>query len=158
MADFNDLDAFIRHLHTLPAAVKVAEHRGLTVGAEMVQREAKSIIGQEEVSQAGPFQAWAPLAPSTVEEKTALGYTGRISATDPLYRTGELRASITHKVEGHTAVVGSDDPVAEYQEFGTARIPPRSFLGRAAFVESAAIVNQLGTRVAWAIRGLRRND
>ena len=75
------------------------------------------------------------LAPSTVAQKQALGFTGRISATDPLYRTGTMRDSIEGVAEGFTAVVGSSDKVALWQEMGTLRttgnIPPRPFLGLA---------------------------
>ncbi len=71
---------------------------------------------------------WPALASSTVAEKERLGYTGRLSATDPLYRTGELRISIKCDVEGHTVRFGSTDKVAPFQEHGTSRIPPRPFI------------------------------
>jgi phage gpG-like protein len=80
------------------------------------------MIGEE-------IREWADLAPATVEEKQRLGYTGQVSATDPLLRTGELRLSIGHTVEEHGVILGSTDPVAPYQEWGTDRIPPRPFIG-----------------------------
>ena len=93
-----------------------------------VATEAKALIGHENPE-------WAPLAPSTIDEKSRLGFTGRISATDPLYRTGEMRESIEGAAEGLTGVVGSTDKVALWQEMGTLRptgsIPPRPFLGLA---------------------------
>ena len=87
--------------------------------------EAKSLIGHE-------LEEWAPLAPRTIAEKQRLGYTGQVSETDPLLRTGQLRDSIGRKVaedfEGVVGEVGSDDRIAGYQEMGTSRIPPRPFL------------------------------
>jgi len=89
---------------------------------------AKDLIGRENPE-------WAALAPSTIDEKARGGYLGRISATDPLYRTGEMRESIEGTVEGLTGVVGSTDKVALFQEMGTLRasgsVPPRPFLGLA---------------------------
>ena len=51
----------------------------------------------------------------------------------PLLRTGEMRDSIGHQVDPVQLelVVGATDRTAVYQEIGTSRIPPRSFLGRA---------------------------
>jgi phage gpG-like protein len=51
----------------------------------------------------------------------------------PLLDTGQLRDSISAYVQMHDdehgrAVVGSDSEIAVYQELGTSRIPPRSFL------------------------------
>ncbi len=89
---------------------------------------AKGLIGHENPE-------WAPLAPRTIAEKASQGYTGRISATDPLYRTGEMRESIEAVAEGLNGIVGSHDRVALWQEMGTLRptgsIPPRPFLGLA---------------------------
>lgn len=95
---------------------------------ESVALEAKSYIGHE-------MPGWAPLAARTVAEKTKLGYVGRLSATDPLLRTGELRASIDSYAVGSVGVVGSPLKKALWQELGTLRhdgsIPPRPFLGLA---------------------------
>jgi hypothetical protein len=97
---------------------------GLLVVSGAVAAEAKRLIGHENAG-------WPALAESTVEEKDRLGYTGRISATDPLYRTGELRESIEATVHGLEAAVWSHDKVAVWQEIGTSRIPPRPFLSSA---------------------------
>jgi phage gpG-like protein len=89
---------------------------------------AKDLVGRENPE-------WPPLSPYTISEKTLHGYVGRISATDPLYRTGEMRDSIEGVSEGLTGVVGSADKVALWQEMGTLRptgsVPPRPFLGLA---------------------------
>jgi hypothetical protein len=103
----------------LPAVAVVA----LTETVSAVAVEARAMIGHE-------HSIWPPLAESTVEEKERLGYTGHESATDPLLRTGKLRDSIEFSVDAVslTGAVGSDDPVALYQELGTSRIPPRPFI------------------------------
>ena len=111
------------------AARSVEEIEGgvLTI-AGSVAVAAKDLIGRENPE-------WPALAQSTVDEKTRLGYVGRISPTDPLYRKGDMRESIEGVAEGFTAVVGSPDKVALWQEMGTLRptgsIPPRPFLGLA---------------------------
>ncbi len=78
---------------------------------------------------------WAPLKPSTVEEKHRLGYGYQVADTDPLLRTGHMRASIGSEVvlEGvwNHAVVGATDSVAAKHELGTSRVPPRPFLAMA---------------------------
>ncbi len=50
----------------------------------------------------------------------------------PWLRTGELRGSIGHDVDGAVAVVGSSSDVAVDQELGTSTVPPRSFLAATA--------------------------
>jgi hypothetical protein len=96
---------------------------------ESVALEAKSYIGHE-------MPGWAPLADSTIAEKQKLGYFGRISATDPLLRTGEMRESIGFYAVGSVGAVGSTSKIAFWQEFGTLKptgsIPPRPFIGLAA--------------------------
>ncbi len=99
---------------------------GQHAAAVILQRHAKDMIGEE-------LPAWPALADATVEEKQALGFTGRVSATDPLLRTGELRASIKAEVDGKRVVLGSDDPIAVYQEEGTRSMPPRPFIGATMF-------------------------
>jgi HK97 gp10 family phage protein len=148
MMSFRNLDAFLAHLATVPAAVKVAQKHGLEEGARLIEREAKDLIGQE-------YPGWEPLAESTVEEKRRLGYTGRDSATDPLYRTGELRASIQHRVDETSAQIGTDDPIAEYQEHGTTKMPPRPFMAPAAHRKGEAAANAIGKAVGHAVAGLR---
>lgn len=94
----------------LPAAVKE-----ITVNAA---EQAKNLIGRENFW-------WEPLARSTVREKRRLGYTGRVSPTDPLFRTGQMRESIEPVARGLTGAVQSDDDVMLYQDQGTKNIPAR---------------------------------
>lgn len=104
--------------------VKPALEFDLAKIGELATTMAAEYIGHE-------MPEWPPLAPSTVAQKEKLGYTGQVSGTDPLLRTGALRESIKPAVEGLTLVVGSTDKIAAYQEMGTSRIPPRPFLGLA---------------------------
>jgi phage gpG-like protein len=117
---------------------------GLEKAAVVVETAAKHLIGQENVPAAGPYPAWAPLAQSTIEEKEKLGYTGQVSETDPLLRTGELRESIRHVVGHNEAVVGSDLDKALEQEMGTERIPARHYLGTALYQNAPEVEKILG--------------
>jgi phage gpG-like protein len=119
---FGSIAAFVAFLETRPRAVEEAEKLGLDAAGKMLRREARDMIGEE-------IPQWADLAPATVQEKQRLGYTGQVSATDPLLRTGELRNSIDYEVGEHKVTLGSTDPIAPFQEHGTAKIPPRPFIG-----------------------------
>jgi len=102
----------------------VAELTGLSAKAK-----ARSLIGQERPE-------WLALADITIEEKTRLGYVGRVSATDPLLRTGEMRDSIEFEVledpgTGVSVAIYSNDEKAVIHELGGGYIPPRPFLATA---------------------------
>lgn len=101
---------------------------GLSAWAKLVERSAKAKFGDYQPS-VGSFQAWAPLADSTKEERVRLGFT----PDDPLFRSGGLKMSIGHEVWGLEAAVGSTSEIMVYQELGTATIPARPVLGPAAF-------------------------
>jgi hypothetical protein len=94
----------------------------------MLEHAARELIGTED-------QEWPPLSPRTIAEKGRLGFTGQVSSTDPLLRTGELRDSIKHVVEDVEVILGSDDPQAAYHEYGTEREPPRPFIATTMFRE-----------------------
>lgn len=51
------------------------------------------------------------------------------------------------------AYAGSDSDIAVYQELGTNRIPPRSFLGGAALRKEDEAVEVLGERMMMALVG-----
>ncbi len=140
------LDGFAKLLRTLPRSVAVAERVGLERGAVLIQEEAKDLIGQE-------YAGWPALAASTVALKEARGQTDRISATDPLFATGELRATISHTIEGRTAIIGTPDQVGVYMERGTSRVPPRPFLAPAAYRKGEAAANAIGHAVGLALAG-----
>jgi hypothetical protein len=85
-------------------------------------KSAKEMIGRED-------NGWPALAPSTVEEKTRLGLIGRISATDPLYRSGAMRDTFASSAaptgNGAEGAIGSTSGIAASHENGTSRMPPR---------------------------------
>jgi phage gpG-like protein len=94
----------------------------------IVEKGSKEAIGTYEFG-------WPPLAESTLEKK---------AADTPLLETGAMRDSIRHEVEGDTARIGSDLDYALYQEVGTSRIPPRSFLMQSAVHHRDEIVQEIG--------------
>lgn len=98
---------------------------GLAKVGELTKTMAAEYIGHE-------MPEWPPLAPSTITEKTRLGYVGHVSATDPGLRTGEMRDSVQVDVAALEQVVGSSDKKLLWFELGTVRQPPRPVLALAA--------------------------
>ena len=126
-----------------------ATHKALDHAAKLVEAEAKREIGDYQPDK-GPFAAWAELADSTQKDRAAKGFP----ENEPLLRTGALRDTIEHTVKSHhEAEVGSDSLIAVYQELGTNHIPPRSFLGGAAFTKSHEVKALLGHSVIATIMG-----
>lgn len=149
MKQFGSLGAFAVELLALRIVTEKALEHGLEVAARTVEATAKAEIGryQDEI---GPFPAWAELAESTREDRVRQGFTGN----DPLLRSGELLHSIGHETKGRQAVIGSTSEVAVYQEFGTAKIPPRPFMGPAVERNHEVIRTLVGTA---AVQGLLGN-
>lgn len=148
MKEFADVALFAEHLLLLNLAIERSVHKGLEKAAKLIENDAKRQIGHYQDA-VGPFQDWAPLADSTEAEKARLGYP--IDA--PLLRDGHLRDSIEHEVSGLEAVVGSKSDIAVYQEFGTKTIPPRPFIGPAAFKNKEAIQKILGKALVEGLIG-----
>ena len=123
-------------------ATVAAEH-AMGKAAKVVQEDAKARIGEYQKA-TGPFPEWQPLAESTEAEKARHGY----ALDAPLLRTGDMRDSIETEHNALEAIIGSKDPVARYQEFGTDRIPPRPFLGPAVFDSREKIHKLIGDAVA----------
>jgi HK97 gp10 family phage protein len=140
------LGEFVAQLALVKVMEAKAERDAVRRGVEMIAQEAKDIIGTE-------YAGWPELADSTVARKQAKGQTGRISATDPEFATGELRASIGSQAEGLTGAAGTADPVAVYQEYGTSRMPPRSIFASAGHRKAIEVANAMGNIVAEAIAG-----
>lgn len=142
---------FATFLGSTPYRIQKNQEHFLKQAARLVQQEAQGAIGTYQGA-APPFGAWSPLAPSTVAEKTRLGYA---PPDRPLLRTGAMRASIEYRVsvgQHHgDAMIGSDSPVAVAQELGTRTIPPRSFLGSAASRNARMIAALLGQGVVSAL-------
>jgi phage gpG-like protein len=106
---------------TAIAETTAARHEALEVAAVIIEGEAKAVIGTYKYG-------WTELADSTKRDRERKGFP----PNEPLLRTGELRDSIEHSAGVETAYVGSNLNIAVYQELGTSRIPPRSFLMGAA--------------------------
>lgn len=128
--------------------VMIMAEAGLGHAAKIVQSDAKNRIGEYQEG-TGPFPAWKPLAESTERQKELLGY-GR---DEPLLREGDLRESIVTEHNAMEAVVGSKMPIAKYQEFGTDAIPPRPFIGPAAFQNQGKIARTIGEFAMAGIAG-----
>lgn len=160
MREFRGLAAFIAHLEAVQVAIPGAEKRGLTAGADLIRDEARAEIGTYQRSETGPFEAWRELADSTKADRVRLGYT----ENDPLLREGDMRASIHTLVSGHEALIGSNSDVALWQEMGTegpypgpdgCHVPPRHFLGVAAFRKGEAAAALIGLHVSWTLAAMR---
>lgn len=147
MREFNIMESIVK-MAEVTIAIEHETHRALDHAARIVKTEAKEEIGVYQ-AQAGSFVAWAELAAATKADRLAHGFP----ENEPLLRTGDLRDSIGHVVEGHEAAVGSNSDIAVYQELGTARIPPRSFLAGAAIRKEAEVVAILGEGVVTGLVG-----
>jgi HK97 gp10 family phage protein len=112
---------FVAELPAIERDLEAAGPKIIERACQIVQKKAKSAIGKE-------HEMWAPLAESTIADKAHHGFP----TPKPLLRTGQLRDSIQYTVNGLEGAVGSDSPIAVWQELGTSHIPPRSFLAGAA--------------------------
>ena len=142
-------DSFINFLGGIPNTIERDTPHFLNVSGALMEQKAKEYIGEYQPA-VGNLPAWAPLADSTVAEKSRLGY-----AEDPLLRTGEVRDSITMKTDQHGVTVGSDNPVAAMLEHGTSKMPPRSFLERAVLQSEKDIENEAKRLLEIAFLGRR---
>ena len=120
------------------AAVEKAECAAIEAACRMVQERSKLLIGV-------PKPEWPPLAPSTLRAKGGIN--------TPLLETGKLRSSIEFTViDSRHGEVGTNDPVAEFHEFGTSRgLPPRPFLSLAAQQAGPAVAMLVARTIGGAI-------
>jgi HK97 gp10 family phage protein len=143
--EFKSFGSFAAHLTKLAATGHEVTHHMVKAGAEEIEKTAQGEIGFYQTDIA-PYPDWALLADSTEAEKARLGF----EPDAPLLRTGEMKKSIHASVEGNEAVVGSNDGILKYHEFGTDRMPPRPVLGPAAHHSSPRIMSQFAkTTFAW---------
>ena len=148
MKQFGDMASFATHLMTAAVAVKQAEHKLLDHVGKAVEKRAKAKIGEYQDA-APPFAGWAELADATKADRARQGFP----EDEPLLRTGEMRDSIGHKVQGNEVTIGSDSDKAVWQELGTETIPPRSFLGGAMAEELPKLKAILGEGIVAALVG-----
>ena len=148
MKDFADIASFLAHMSGVAARAVVAGHAGVERAAEAIEAEARREIGTYQ-DEAPPFGAWPELADYTKADRVARGYT----ANDPGLRSGEMRDSIGHVVQGETAAVGSSDDKLVWFELGTVNQPPRSVLGMAAVHETDRTVDGIASAVVRVIAG-----
>jgi HK97 gp10 family phage protein len=139
---------FAEHLLQAVAGEELALHEGLKISCKLIEKKAKEKIGEYQ-NAAGEFPAWAPLADATKADRVRQGF----SEDEPLLRTGELRDSIQSEVKVLEGIVGSKSPIAAYQEFGTATIPPRPFIGPSAFENKDKIKAIVGLAAFEGITG-----
>ena len=71
----------------------------------------------------------------------------------PWLRDGTLRDSIGVSLQGEAATIGSTDPVALDQEYGTRYDPPRPFLAPAAAANGEAIAASVAATLMQRMRG-----
>lgn len=148
--EFQSLASFATHLLAVEIASRKALEKGLDNVAKLVQADAKQRIGEYQDA-TGPFPAWAPLKPDTIADRVSQGFT----PDDPLLRSGDMRESIEREVQGLEAAIGSKSDIALYQEMGTATIPPRPFLGPAAYANKENIQKILGEAFVSGLTGQR---
>jgi hypothetical protein len=125
------------------AQLKAIEHDMEALGpaiirkaCEMVCTEAQRVIGTYDYN-------WTPLAPATLAHKFF---------NTPLLETGEMRDSIEWSTshDGLEGAVGSNSDIAVWQELGTSKIPPRSFLARAA-IEIEPKIHKMAARAVVSV-------
>jgi hypothetical protein len=139
MRKFTSLTQFAEYLSKLESIGEEHKIAALEAIGKYVKEKAQSKFGiyQDAV---GEFPAWEQLADSTQAERERLGY----SPNDPLYRTGDLMASIDDNVTPNKVQVGSANPIMVWQEEGTPTIPPRPVLGPAMLESVEEIKKILG--------------
>jgi hypothetical protein len=146
MTKLFDLVGFAAELGAIDHDLEALGPKIVERACQIVQKKAKSTIGKT-------HDAWPPLAESTQEDRARKGY----AANEPLLRSGELRDSIEYTVSGTEGCVGSDSPIAVYQELGTSRIPPRSFLVSSAIASEDRIHRMVGASAVAALSGHGRH-
>ena len=131
-----------------------AEIRDLSEPLEQIGEDLLGDFAANMVTEGGffaPGGSWTPLAPSTVRQRTRLGYGG---ASPMLWRTGGLAQSLaTRSAPGNvfevtptTLRVGSEVFYAGYHQRGTRKMPRRQIVG-INWQRRSAIVKRMGDYV-----------
>jgi phage gpG-like protein len=130
---------FIKHLAVLEADMHAAESAILMKACIMIATAAKEALGTYEFG-------WVSLAPATIAKK--------VRGDSPLLETGKLRDSIQYHVEGRHGEVGTDLDEGLWMEFGTSKIPARSFLAAAA-MQQEHLIHEMAVK---AVRAVMRGE
>lgn len=131
-------EALAVHLIASVAAFKLTRRHALNAAAKLIKADARAQIGHYQAA-VGEYPEWAQLADSTEDEKARLG----APPDAPLYRFGDLQKSFRSTlVNDDEVIVGSTDPVMEFHEFGTSKMPPRPVVGPA-FVKNEERIQHL---------------
>lgn len=152
--------ALAEKMIAMPAKIEATVAVALKKSAVEVHKTAVAKFGEYQ-PESGPYPAWELLTLDTLHQKMDLAGGG----ADPLIghypKSGEnslypvpLRQSLTMEVVAHemTAYVGTNDPIAKWQEFGTKRgIPPRPFLRPALYESGDYIKKALDEAVGLAL-------
>lgn len=146
MSKLFDLDGFAAELKAIDQDIEEVGPLIIEQACRIIQRKAKAAIGNN-------HEMWPPLAPSTIADKQRQGY----ATPAPLLRTGEMRDSIQYTVNGDEGAVGSNSEIAVFQELGTSRIPPRSFLVSSAIASEPRIHRMANAAAVAAFGGFGRN-
>jgi phage gpG-like protein len=128
MKEFANIPMFIAFTSSLVVETDRRNQRNLHRAAKVVVKEAKRVIGTYDYG-------WRPLSEKTLAKK---------EDDTPLLETGAMRDSIWYTVQNNEFQVGSDDQKAVWQELGTKKIPPRSFLAGAMHRKAARVAHILG--------------
>ncbi len=139
---FNSLEEFSKFMNKVSKSYDGYQKAALIQMGEELEKDAKGRIGHLQ-SGGLAIPGWAPLADSTIADKQRKGYDFN-EDHNPLYRTGELRDSIGHSVQGNKLSVGSDSEIMVYQDKGTPTIPARSVLGLTFYKSRKYIEKTLG--------------
>lgn len=145
--ELEGLDALALHLVASVAAWREVRRNGLNAAAKIIKVDCRKQIGTYQAA-IGEYPEWAQLAESTEDEKARLG----APADAPLLRWGDLQKSFRSTlVSDDEVIVGSTDPVMEYHEFGTSKMPPRPVIGPAYVKNERKIAAVLAGTVVEAV-------
>ena len=104
--------------------------------------KASNALKEQMVDYIGTYDYAPPrLKPATIARKA--------TGDSPLLETGELRDSIQANNDTTGAMVGSDNPKAQWHVLGTVTIPPRDFMTAAAIAREDEIIEILGDLSSW---------
>lgn len=138
-----DLEQFAREMSSASASIATGLEASFRIVVKDIEETAKEELGVYQPAY-GPFESWAPLAQPTKADRVRQGY----SEDEPLLRSGELRDSIISEVAGLAAIVGTKSEIGLWLEFGTARIPPRPFIGPAYVRKIDLLMEAIGLAIA----------